>query len=191
MVDYFLTRQYVFPFIFGNWCIYKAENKQLPYNLAYVLLTLFCGGLVYTYPNKVLASFEYVFYIFGVFLYSMMRSNDVLFSYTYSMLSAHFGGWLYELPYFHSTDMFYNQKYPFYINSQILSGVFLFYLLVKQGFNFNRSVIFGVLFFIVYEILFTVRIFYYRFVICDLYLLSRVGMMVMMFILLKGVKKSE
>lgn len=181
----------MFPYLALQYLLYRTSEKDLSREHAFLLLGLFSAGLVLLYPRKILAALQYAAYLLWVFTYAVKKTGDVLFSYTFSMLSVHFGGWLYELPYWHDVDMFYNPSYPFFFNSQMLSGAFMVILLIRQKFRVNKPVILGLLVFTVYEVLFTFRVTYYRFMWFDAYLFSRVGMMFLMFSIVKGVKKIE
>lgn len=164
----------------------RGKNR---YNL--IIISLFSLVILISYPKNIIIAVEWVLYLFISYFVSSHMTGNHKFSTLYSVLSLHFGSWLYEIPYFHSVDMFYDERYIFFINSQILSGIFLFSLIYRRDLKFNMSVLYGLLLFVFWEVVFYIRVNYYRYLWGDFSYLSRVGVMLMFLLVLGGFKKEE
>jgi len=109
--------------------------------------------LMASFPKPYVARF-WVAYCLVVYSYACHVSGDHVFAACYAILSAHFGGWLYEVPFWHPPSMFGSFRYPWVVNTQILSGVFCAWLLKKREIKVNKTMLYAILGYIATTFLF-------------------------------------
>jgi len=100
--------------------------------------------LMASFPKPYVARL-WIAYCLVVYSYACHVSGDHVFAACYAILSAHFGGWLYEVPFWHPSTMFYSTRYPWLVNTQILSGVFCAWLLKKREIKVNKTMLSAIL----------------------------------------------
>ena len=175
-----LLRQLVTPIVFVFWLISKKHGFEL---LSAFFVLVFSGVLLASYPN-IEVSYLWVTYCLGVYVYGDHVSGDHVFAACFAVLSAHFGGWLYEIPFFHPASMFYSTRYPWLVNTQILSGLFCIYLLIKREIKANKTMLYATLGYVATS-LFWIADYHIYFPI-KLWWLPRLGAMVLLWSALTG-----
>ena len=180
--EYMFLRQLVTPVVYIFW-VFSKKYRYEEFSLIFVLT--FSMGLLFVYPKLEVAVLWFV-YCYAMFLYGEYVSGDHVFAACYAVSSAHFGGWLYEIPFFHPASMFYSFRYPWLVNTQILSGLFCVWLLAKRKIEANRIMLYGAIIYVLvtlfwlsgYRIYFPVRLWW----------LPRVGTMTLLGSALTGVE---
>ena len=180
--EYMLLRQLVPPIVFMFWWFSRKYGLD---GVSLAFVSVFSSVLLASYP-KLEVAFLWIIYCFGVFLYANRVSGDHVFAACFAVLSTHFGGWLYEIPFFHPATMFFSSRYPWLVNMQIVSGVFCGFLLWKRGFKRNKTMVWAVLGYVAvslfwiadYHIYFPVRLWW----------VPRVGTMILLWSTLTGIK---
>ena len=186
-MNYFHWRQGIPLIIMFIYVLNKYFERKINKIIGYVIIFGASIYIIYSYPKNIWVSLEWSIYLVLSYWY-LIKKRDILFSITYSILSSCFGGWLYEIPYFHPIFMFYDLSCPLYIHTQILSGVFIFCMLIKQ-IKLNKKIIYAIIIFILSELFFYIRVNYYKQMYVDLFLLSRLGVMLLLFSFLTGLNK--
>ena len=187
-MSYFYLRQQIPILLMMFYIVNRLLENEWRIFMGNIVIFIASIFIIYLYPENMLVALEWVIYILLSYLY-LIKKRDVLFSLTYSILSSSFGGWLYELPYFHPTFMFYDSSCPLYIHTQLLSGIFIFFMLIKEKVKLNKIIIYSFIFFIISEMFFYFKVSYYKQVFLDLFLLSRLGIMILLFSFLTGLNK--
>ena len=136
-----LLRQLVMPIVFVFYMFSKKNGSE---TLSAFFVVAFSMVLAASCPKPEVA-YLWIAFCLGMYVYGDHVSGDHVFAACFAVLSTHFGGWLYEVPFWHPTTMFYSFRYPWVVNTQILSGVFCVYLLWKRGFKVNKTMIYAVL----------------------------------------------
>jgi len=180
--EYMFLRQLVTPVVYLFW-LFSKKYRYEEFSLIFVLT--FSMGLLFVYPKLEVAVLWFVF-CYTIFLYGENVSGDHVFAACFAVSSAHFGGWLYEIPFFHPASMFYSFRYPWLVNTQILSGLFCVWLLAKRKIEANRIMLYGAIIYVLvtlfwlsgYRIYFPVRLWW----------LPRVGTMTLLGSALTGVE---
>ena len=112
LAEYMLLRQLA-PFVVL--CFFFA-SKMVNHK---VFSTVFLFGsslvLMASFPKLYVARLWITYYLV-VYGYGCHVSGDHVFAACYAILSAHFGGWLYEVPFWHPASMFYSTRYPWLVN---------------------------------------------------------------------------
>ena len=180
--EYMLLRQLVTPIVFMFWFVSKKYRYE---EISLIFVLGISTGLLYVYPKLEVAALWAVF-CYVMFLYGERVSGDHVFAACFAVSSAHFGGWLYEIPFFHPASMFYSFRYPWLVNTQIISGLFCVWLLAKRKIEANRTMLYGSIIYVLvtlfwlsgYRIYFPVRLWW----------LPRVGVMIPLWSTLTGIK---
>lgn len=125
-----------------------------------VFSTVFVLGsslvLLFSYP-KLHVAILWAAYCLIVYDYGCRVSGDHVFAACYAILSAHFGGWLYETPFWHPPSMFGSFRYPWVINTQILSGVFCAWLLKEREIKVNKTMLYAILGYVAVSVLYILK----------------------------------
>ena len=136
-----LLRQLVPAVVLCFWGASKIVTHKA-FSTFFVLLSSFV--LLFSYPKPYVARL-WIVYCLVTYGIGFHVSGDHVFAACYAILSAHFGGWLYEVPFWHPASMFYSFRYPWLINTQILSGVFCAWLLRKREIKANKTMLLATL----------------------------------------------
>ena len=122
-----------------------------------VFSTVFVIGaslvLLFSFPKPYVARL-WIAYCLVVYGYGCRVSGDHVFAACYAILSAHFGGWLYEVPFWHPASMFYSFRYPWLINTQVLSGGFCAWLLKEREIKVNKTMLYAILGYVAVSVLY-------------------------------------
>ena len=145
-----LLRQLVPAFVIGFYFVSKRVNNKVFSN---VLVLGFSLILLLSYPKQHVAIL-WTGCCLTVYGYGCRMFDDHVFSACYAILSAHFGGWLYEVPFWHPPSMFFSFRYPWVINTQILSGVFCAWLLKKREIRVNKTMLLAILGYVTVSLLY-------------------------------------
>ena len=152
--------------------------------------TIFVFGssivLLFSFPKTEVAllwiSYCLVVYIFGCLVF-----GDHVLAACYAISSAHFGGWLYEIPFWHPTSMFYSFHYPWVINTQILSGVFCVWLLNKREVKANKTMLLAIFGYVSVLWFWVLKLRYRLFRTVPLWWMPRLGVMFLLGSILTGI----
>lgn len=205
--DYYNLRRIV-PYIIYIICEWKLLSNKLIGNInktiIYLISSLFIigvYGLLLKIPFKNLffmgwqydGLLEWCVFIIVYLKYLIYAGYSNLYSLNIMVQSASCGGWLYEIPLFHPTTMFFHDKIV--INSQIVSILLLSGLLYKKEFKINRKILIS---FIVYVLSFICLFYYpslrllipYFMRVCVVWLM-RVPTMIMLVLLITGIRRND
>lgn len=155
-----------------------------------VFSTMFVLGssliLLFSFPKPYVAQL-WIVYCLVVYGYGWRVSGDHVFAACYAILSAHFGGWLYEVPFWHPASMFFSFRYPWLINTQILSGVFCAWLLKKREIKVNKTMLYAILGHVAVSVLYILKPGGRIFMSASLWWLPRLGVMFLLGASLTGI----
>ena len=132
----------VTPLVYVFWLF--SERYRSKYISAFFVL-VFNMVLLASFPQRMKISYLYITFCLALYGYGIRITGDHVFAACYAVLSAHFGGWLYEVPFWHPSEMFYSFYYPFLANPQILSGLFCVWLLLKREIRVNKIMLWAAL----------------------------------------------
>ena len=180
--EYMFLRQLVTPIVIMFWWLTRKYGNE---KTSTIFISVFSMVLLISYPKPEVA-FLWIIYVFTVYYYGASVSGDHVFAACFAVSSAHFGGWLYEIPFFHPASMFYSTRYPWLVNTQILSGLFCIYLLIKREFKANKTMLYATLGYVAMS-LFWIADYHIYFPI-KLWWLPRLGAMVLLWSALTGIK---
>jgi len=178
-----LLRQLVTPFVF-LFLVFSEFYKDKRLSI-FVVLT-FSIVLLFSYPKPHVARLWIACYLV-IYGYGCHVFGDHVFAACYAILSAHFGGWLYEVPFWHPASMFYSFRYPWLINTQILSGVFCAWLLRKKEVKVNKTMLLALLCYVMVSVFYITKSDQRFFVSLPLWWLPRVVTMFLLGSLLTGI----
>lgn len=153
--DYFYLRQRIPIFVYVFYLHFKDSDNPAIKGSVKIIVSLIglstvyaITGLIFKIPFKVLIPLGWgyaglvtwgVFILIYYFIVNKKTKNN-LTAFTFAMLAATGGGWLYEIWFFHPLKMWMNNTTIFLINGQILYLILLGYELKKRGFKINRSI---------------------------------------------------
>ena len=184
--EYMFLRQLVTPVV----CLFWVFSKKYRYEVFSLIFVLtFSMGLLFVYPKLEVAVLWFV-YCYAMFLYGEYVSGDHVFAACYAVSSAHFGGWLYEVPFWHPSSMFFSTRYPWLVNMQIVSGLFCLYLLAEKKIKINRNMIYAAALYAVLSVFYAVKPDHRVFMAVSLWWLPRVGVMVLLWSALTGIEQA-
>lgn len=189
-MNYFYWRQHIPIYLILFYIISKLIKFDISKISGYIIIFTASIFIIYSYPVNIWVSIEWAIYMIISYWYSLKKRNE-LFALTYSILSATFGGWIYEIPYFHPTFMFYDLSCPLYLHSQIISGIFMIGMLIKEKMKINKYIIIAFIVFVISEIFFYIRVNYYKQLYFDLFLFSRLGIMFLLLSFLNGLNECK
>ena len=174
--EYMFLRQLVTPVV----CLFWVFSKKYRYEVFSLIFVLtFSMGLLFVYPKLEVAVLWFV-YCYAMFLYGEYVSGDHVFAACYAVSSAHFGGWLYEVPFWHPASMFGSFSYPWVVNTQIVSGVFCLWLLIGKKIKVNKSMLCTGLLYVVLSVFYAVKPDHRVFMAFSLWWLPRIGTMLLL-----------
>ena len=187
LAEYMLLRQLV-PFVVL--CFFFA-SKMVNHK---AFSTMFVLGsslvLMASFPKPYVARL-WVAYCLIVYSYACHVSGDHVFAACYAILSAHFGGWLYEVPFWHPASMFYSFRYPWVVNTQIISGVFCAWLLLKRDVKVNKTMFLAILGYVAVSVMYILdptKMIDRFYTAASLWWLPRLGTMFLLGASLTGIK---
>jgi len=178
-----LLRQLVTPIVFLFWWFSKKYGSK---HFSSYLVAGFSVILIASYP-KPHVSYLWVIYCLGAYIYGDHVSGDPVFAACFAVLSTHFGGWLYEIPFFHPASMFYSLRYPWLVNTQIVSGLFCIYLLVEKKIKANKLMLSAALWYVALSLFYILKPPHRFFMPMSLWWLPRVGTMTLLGSALTGI----
>lgn len=152
--EYMLLRQLAPAAVLGfYWFAIKIGTPRV-FSTVFVLLSSLV--LLFSFPKPFVARL-WIAYCLIIYGYGYHVSGDHVFAASYAILSAHFGGWLYEVPFWHPLSMFYSFCYPWVINTQILSGVSCAWLLKKREIKPNKTMLYALLGYIAVSVFYILK----------------------------------
>ena len=163
-------------FVFFFWYVSKKHGSGW---LSCFFVVVFSVALLASYP-KMEVAYLWVTYCLGVYVYGDHVSGDHVFAACYAVSSAHFGGWLYEVPFWHPASMFGSFSYPWVVNTQIVSGVFCLWLLIGKKIKVNKSMLCTGLLYVVLSVFYAVKPDHRVFMAFSLWWLPRIGTMLLL-----------
>jgi len=178
-----LLRQLVTPIVLMFWFFSKKYRYE---EVSLIFVLTFSMGLLFVYPKLEVAVLWFVF-CYTMFLYGERVSGDHVFAACFAVSSAHFGGWLYEIPFFHPASMFYSTRYPWLVNTQIVSGLFCIYLLVEKKIKANKLMLSAALWYVALSLFYILKPPHRFFMPMSLWWLPRVGTMTLLGSALTGI----
>ena len=183
LADYMLLRQLV-PFVVLCFFFASKTVNHKAFSTIFVLGSSLV--LMASFPKPYVARL-WVAYCLIVYSYACHVSGDHVFAACYAILSAHFGGWLYEVPFWHPASMFGSYRYHWVINTQILSGVFCAWLLKQREIKVNKTMLSAILGYISVSVFYILKPSTRVFMSVQLWWLPRVGVMFLLGSIITGI----
>ena len=142
--------------------------------------------LMTSFPKPYVARL-WVAYCLVVYSYACHVSGDHVFAACYAILSAHFGGWLYEVPFWHPASMFYSTRYPWLVNTQIVSGLLCVQLLATRKIEANKTMLLAILGYVAVSFFYILKPSTRVFMSVQLWWLPRVGVIFLLGSIISGI----
>jgi len=155
--------------------------------LSTFFVAVFSLVLLISFPKNPIVSCLWVMFCLGLYAYGNHMSGDHVFAACYAVSATHFGGWLYEIPFWHPSTMFYSLRYPWAINTQILSGILCVYLLLGKGIRGNKIMLYAALGYVATSLFFITKPLHRIYWPINLWWLPRIGVMVLLWSALTGI----
>lgn len=186
--DYMMQRQRVFFLVAAYYLVTRYVD---PGQYASYLLVIFFGTIVAAlYPGAHRIGLFWGFYTVLLYTYQIYYTwRGHVEAACYAIAATHFGGWLYEIAFWHPSTMFYSTRYLWLVNTQILSGVFCVLSATRTRLVLNRVLVASLLYYLVTTVFWVTRFLHREYWPSSLWWLPRSGVMFLMWALIRETEK--